>query len=80
MNTSKRKAHRGKKLNSKSIKYGQFNKIVKYTNNHRCEPNGLGDYDFICPKLGKIKFVPILLRESVVGCCPCGEKVELLGK
>lgn len=51
--------------------------VIAYTNNHRCEPTRTGDYDFICPTLGRpYVFIPYLLRRQLHGVCKCGLYIE----
>jgi hypothetical protein len=52
--------------------FGNFEEEVEYTDGHRCIPNGVGDFDMICPTLGNQGFVPIMLRRSVARECACG--------
>jgi len=46
---------------------------ILYTHGHKCVPNSVGDYKFICPTKGeKPGFVPFMLRKSLKGKCACG--------
>lgn len=40
------------------------NRTLKIDSNHKLVDNGVGDYDFICKKLGKIRFFPIMVARS----------------
>jgi hypothetical protein len=52
---------------------------IQYTDGHKCIPNGVGDYTFVCPTKGeKPGFVPFMLRRMVKGKCACGTYVEVL--
>ena len=51
---------------------------VLYKGGHKCMPNGVGDYIFVCPTEGeKPGFVPYMYRTLLNGTCKCGEKIEL---
>ena len=52
-----------------------FTKEVLYNDDHKCVPNGCGDFDFICPKNGKQFFVPIFQRMFIEVKCSCGLKI-----
>ncbi len=53
-----------------------MNKDVNYTFNHKAVPNGVGDFDMICPELGKVFFIPIMMRRDVFCTCPCGKEIK----
>ena len=54
--------------------------VFEYATGHRCEPNGVGDYRFLCPKHGeKPGFIPFYLAPLVSGSCKCGEQIVLVG-
>lgn len=60
------------------MKQDIWTQIITYKEEHKCVPNGHGDFDFICPKIGKVgSFVPVLLRKDVNGICECGTEIEL---
>lgn len=52
-----------------------FTKEVLYNDGHRCVPNGVGDFDFICPADGKRFFVPIFQRMFIKRRCSCGVEI-----
>lgn len=55
-----------------------MNEIIKYESNHECVPNGVGDYDFVCPTRGiKPGFIPYFMRTLVTGTCACGLKIKI---
>lgn len=50
---------------------------IPYKFGHYCKPNGVGDFDFVCPIRGeKPGFVPYLLAFRLSGECACGQKIE----
>lgn len=52
-------------------------KTHKYTNNHTCKPNGVGDFDLICPEKGKVQFIPCFMYSMIKRNCPlCGKWIE----
>jgi hypothetical protein len=56
-------------------------KTYKYTNNHTCVPNGLGDFDLICSEYGKVRFVPCFMHSMIKCDCPlCGKRIESVDK
>ena len=56
-------------------------KEILYSASHKAIPNGVGDYDFICPENGFQFFIPYFLRETVGGfCCSCGKDVVIADK
>ncbi len=50
-------------------------KDVLYNDDHKCIPNGHGDFDFICPVNGKQFFVPVLNRHFIKVRCSCGVRI-----
>ena len=50
-------------------------KDIEYDEGHKCVDNGVGDFDFICPTMGQIMFVPVLNASFIRGKCPCGQKL-----
>ncbi len=56
-----------------------MNEVIEYSKDHRCKPNGAGDYTFICPKNGeKPGFVPYMQRQLFKKCPLCGDNIECL--
>ncbi|MFA5382064.1 MAG: hypothetical protein WC356_02780 [Candidatus Micrarchaeia archaeon] len=39
-----------------------YDEEIKYSEKHKCIPNEVGDFDLICPDVGKVQFVPMLQR------------------
>lgn len=55
-----------------------MNETIYYQHGHTCVPNGVGDYTFVCPTLGKREgFVPYMMRTLLKGTCLCGQPVDL---
>ena len=52
-----------------------MDKDVLYNDGHVCVPNGVGDFDFICPENGKQFFVPYLNRHFIKCNCSCGVEI-----
>lgn len=50
-----------------------FQKEVLYNDGHKCVPNGLNEFDFICPEYGKRFCVAFLNRHTIKGYCSCGK-------
>ncbi len=51
----------------------ELTKVIQYTDGHRCEPNGHGDYQFVCPTNGVYhRFIPFFARYTLLGKCQCG--------
>lgn len=54
-------------------------KQLSYTGGHICRPNGVGDYEMVCPQAGVLPgFVSFMMRDALKGKCPgCGEDVRI---
>ena len=56
-----------------------MNEIIEYTSGHKCEPNGVGDYNMVCPTHGQLPmFIPYMWARIVVcdKICPlCGNMI-----
>ncbi len=53
-------------------------KTIRYSEGHKCQPNGVGDYELVCPKdnRGVIPgFVPFMLRGTLKKCQGCGKNI-----
>lgn len=51
--------------------------IVPYNDGHACFPNGVGDFDFVCPWHGKKPgFVPFFNAFLIEGTCLCGIEIK----
>lgn len=52
---------------------------LEHRTGHKFVPNGVGDYELICPTLGKVPgFVPFMLARIASGnrvCNACGQKI-----
>lgn len=49
---------------------------ILYNDGHYCKPNGVGDFDFVCPTKGtKPGFIPYMYAFSLTGECACGMKI-----
>jgi hypothetical protein len=66
-------------MNTSSAENRDFlTKEILYSLGHRCVPNGVGDYVFLCPTLGeKPGFIPFMLRDQLRGKCVCGVEIML---
>jgi hypothetical protein len=52
--------------------------VITYATGHTCEPNGVGDYRFVCPTHGERPgFIPFYLATSLCGTCKCGDPIIL---
>lgn len=62
------------------MKVDFLEKTHKYTNNHTCVPNGVGDFDLMCSEQGKVKFIPCFMYSMIKEKCPlCGKWIEYVG-
>ena len=57
---------------------GYFDAPIPYTEGHKCEANGVGDYQMVCADGTVLDgFVPFMLRTLQKGNCQnCGKFVE----
>lgn len=56
----------------------ELTKEIQYKHGHKCVPNGVGDYTFVCPTEGeKPGFIPFMFRSLCGGKCKCGMEIEL---
>jgi hypothetical protein len=54
---------------------------MSYTSGHKCVPNGVGDYTFICPTFGPYQqFIPFMYRTLLAGTCQCGVEFKYEGE
>jgi len=55
-------------------------KDILYGDGHKCVPNGVGDYDLVCPTLGqKPGFIPFMWAHILDGQrCACGHELRKL--
>ena len=59
----------------------ELTKVIQYTGDHKCEPNGHGDYQFVCPTRGVLTgFVPFFSRTTLRGKCRCGVFCEAISQ
>ena len=59
--------------------WDESGKLVQkdYEDGHKLIDNGVGDYDLICPDMGKIGFIPVLCACTLDGkLCYCGKKLK----
>ena len=59
-----------------------MNQMIRYTDGHECRPNGVGDYEMVCPTFGVLLgFVPFMRRAVLRGrCSGCGLLVKPLDR
>ena len=51
--------------------------VIPYALGHTCQPNGVGDYQFVCPTFGiKPGFVPFMFRNILRFQCACGVCIQ----
>ena len=59
---------------------GPMDQMIQYTDGQECRPNGVGDYEMVCPTAGVLEgFVPFMRRAVVRGRCHgCGLSIRSL--
>ncbi len=56
-------------------------KTIQYSEDHKCQPNGVGDYELVCPEDNKgviPGFVPFMLRGTLRKCKGCGKSIHAI--
>jgi len=55
-------------------------KEILYTHGHKCIPNGVGDYQMVCPDGEVVKgFIPFMMRAVIKGLCTrCNKTLKVI--